>query len=286
MSEGPDIDLRAAVNAVSDVVQNRPRPLREFDQIYMKTADMVLQSELVAHWADGKKLAFIGDGDSISVCVAYLKNRKIIGYGPSQITVFDFDERICGAITRFAERENLTQIQAQLYNCLDPFPGPTDFDCFYTNPPWGASNLGESVKVFVQRGLEATAYSGQGMIVIADDLELEWPKQVLASVQAFAIESGCYVQRMMPRLHSYHLDDNPELRSCNLVLRSLAGERPPGASERITDPVRLSHFYGKDCPPRVRYVREKMRLDYGKANENEYRLDLLGADDNDNHQKR
>jgi len=43
-----DIDLRAAINAVSDVVQNRPRPLREMDQIYMKTGDMVMQSELVA----------------------------------------------------------------------------------------------------------------------------------------------------------------------------------------------------------------------------------------------
>ena len=39
------IDLREAVNAISDVVQNRPRPLREFDQIYMKTGDMVLQGE-------------------------------------------------------------------------------------------------------------------------------------------------------------------------------------------------------------------------------------------------
>ena len=65
-----DIDLRAAINAISDVVQNRPRPLRELDQIYMKTGDMVLQSELIAKWADGKRLAFIGDGDAISVCVA------------------------------------------------------------------------------------------------------------------------------------------------------------------------------------------------------------------------
>jgi len=32
-----EIDLRAALNAVSDVVQNRPRPLRVFDQIYMKS---------------------------------------------------------------------------------------------------------------------------------------------------------------------------------------------------------------------------------------------------------
>ncbi len=52
-----EIDLKAAINAISDVVaQNCPRPLRVLDQIYMKTGDMVMQSELVAHWANGKRL--------------------------------------------------------------------------------------------------------------------------------------------------------------------------------------------------------------------------------------
>ena len=38
-------DLRNAINSISDVVMNRPAPLREFDQIYMKVADMVIQAE-------------------------------------------------------------------------------------------------------------------------------------------------------------------------------------------------------------------------------------------------
>jgi hypothetical protein len=42
MAEQKEIDLRSAINAISDVVQNRPRPIRELDQIYMKTGDMVL----------------------------------------------------------------------------------------------------------------------------------------------------------------------------------------------------------------------------------------------------
>src|SRR3954470_18259159 len=105
MAEPKEIDLRLAINAISDVVQNRPRPLREFDQIYMKAGDMVLQSELVARWADGKRLAFIGDGDAISICVAYLHARGILKFGPSQITVFDFDERQSSAVTRFADTE-------------------------------------------------------------------------------------------------------------------------------------------------------------------------------------
>ena len=220
MALDKEIDLRAAINAVSDVVQNRPRPLREFDQIYMKTGDMVLQSELVGRWANKKRLAFIGDVDAISVRVAYLQRQGLTDVGPSKIVVYDFDERICSAVKRFADQERLGNLDAQLYNCLDPFPDCPKFDSFYTNPPWGASNDGESVKLFAQRGMEAIHYSGEGMLVIADDDELDWPKNVLGNVQRFALESGFFVQRMMPKLHQYHLDDAPDLRSCNLLLKS------------------------------------------------------------------
>jgi len=274
-SDQREIDLKAAINAISDVVQNRPRPLREFDQIYMKSGDMVLQSELVARWADGKRLAFIGDGDAISVSVAYLHKRGIIDYGPSSIVVYDFDQRVCGAVTRFADQERLECLSSQNYNCLDPFPGPTDFDCFYTNPPWGASNAGKSVNVFAQRGMEATGYRGEGMVVIADDDELAWPQQVLANVQRFALDSGFFVQRMMSKLHLYHLDDAPDLKSCNLILKALPGTKPPGSSEAVRDPERLRDFYGKGRLPEVKYVIEKKRLDYGKAHDDEYTFEVL-----------
>lgn len=149
------IDLREAINAVSDVVMNRPRPIRVFDQIYMKTGDMVLQSEFIASWADGRRLAFMGDSDAISVCAAYLQKREVIDYGPSRITVFDFDERIVGAVNRFADKERLENLDAVLYNCIDALPAEAlgKYDMFYTNPPWGQHNAGTSVNVFAQRGM-------------------------------------------------------------------------------------------------------------------------------------
>jgi N4-bis(aminopropyl)spermidine synthase len=270
-----DIDLRAALNAVSDVIQNRPRPLRDFDQIYMKAGDMVLQSEFIAHWANERRLAFVGDGDAIGICVAYLKARGILDYGPSEILVLDFDERIVGAVKRFADYERLEVLDAQLYNCLDPLPELERFDCFYTNPPWGASNGGESVNVFAQRGFELLHHQGEGVVVLADrDSRLEWTSDVLANVQAFAAQQGFYVARLMPKLHSYHLDDNPELRSCNLLLRSRSAEARPPAGLAITDPARLASFYGEGVDPTVRYVREQYRVDYGKAHPDEYHLEL------------
>lgn len=269
------VDLRKAINAVSDVVQNRPRPLRVFDQIHMKTGDMVLQSEMIADWADGKRLAFIGDGDAISVCVAYLKAREVLNFGPSHITVFDFDERTVNAVMNFADRERLTTLDARLYNVLDAMDAGKPYDCFYTNPPWGASNNGESVNVFVERGMEATQHRGEGVVVIADDDELEWPKRVLASVQGFAAKEGFYVSRMQRKLHEYHLDDAPDLKSCNLFVAALPGNPVRDKSAPITDPRRLEHFYGLSQEPHVRYVRARRKLDYGVAHEDEYELELL-----------
>lgn len=269
------VDLRKAVNAISDVVQNRPRPLRVFDQIHMKSGDMVLQSEIIADWADGKRLAFIGDGDAISVCVAYLRARDVLNFGPSHITVFDFDERTIEAVMNFADRERIPNLDARLYNVLDAMNPGQLYDCFYTNPPWGASNNGESVNVFVERGMEAVGNVGEGVVVIADDDDLDWPKQVLASVQGFAARQGFYVSRMQRKLHEYHLDDAPELKSCNLYLAALPGNPARPCSVAITDPARLENFYGLSQAPRVRYVRARKRLDYGVAHEDEYELEML-----------
>ncbi|MBT2117792.1 bis-aminopropyl spermidine synthase family protein [Dyella sp. LX-66] len=274
-----EIDLKKAINAVSDVVQNRPRPLRIFDQIYMKTGDMVMQSELVSRWAAGKRLAFIGDGDAIGVCVALLKHRGILDSGPTEIKVFDFDERIVRAIRRFSDKERLAEtLSSELYNCVDAFPASEigGFDCFYTNPPWGASNEGESVKVFMQRGFEATGYRGEGMVVIADDHELEWPQRVLASVQRFALENEHYVQKMQSRLHLYHLDDAPDLHSCNLLFKAVPSQSPaPVVISTPLDPSRLDNFYGKGQALRIRYIRERNCVDYGTAHDDEYFIEQM-----------
>ena len=80
---------------------------------------------------------------------------------------------------------------------------------------------------------------------------------------------------MIPGLHLYHLDDAPDLRSCNLIVGSLPGNTPPGPSTAIVDKRRLGNFYGRQDNPLVKYIREKKRLDYGKAHDDEYMLEFL-----------
>jgi len=269
-------DPRLAVNAISDVIQNRPLPLREFDQIYMKAGDMVMQAEFIARCFDGRDVIYVGDGDSIGLCVAYLRQRKVIDYGPRRIHVVDFDERIVKAVERFADREGMAEIvTSELYALPEGLLG--QFDAFYTNPPWGSSNDGESVKVFVQRGIEALRSAGEGCIVIADDHELDWARNVLRETQQFAIRHNFFVQQMQSQVHSYHLDDAPDLKSCNLFIRACPG-RLPGANSTPLDKQRLENFYGREKRMHVRYVRELIRPDYGRAPVGTYNLEHLEKD--------
>lgn len=267
--ERAQIDLQEAINAVSDVVQNRPPPIRNIDQIYMKAGDMVMQAELVAYWSHGKKLVFIGDGDAISVCVAHLRNRQILPYGPSQITVYDFDERQVHSIKSFAERKHIRHLEAVLYNVCDPFPALARYERFYTNPPWGQSNDGASVHVFMERGMEACGHRGEGMVVIGDDEELEWTKRVLYTTQKRSSDLGYFVNRMQPRMHSYHLDDDALLRSCNLFLESLPGNIQHGDSDPL-DKTRLVNFYGRDQALKIRYIRSLRPITFEEANSADY----------------
>ena len=78
-----DLDLRQAFNALSDVVVNRPPALREYDQIYMKISDMLLQAEVLTRWVDDKSIVFLGDGDAIGLTLVHLQSREIFKRGPS-----------------------------------------------------------------------------------------------------------------------------------------------------------------------------------------------------------
>ena len=255
----PNLDLGKAFNALSDVVVNRPPPLREFDQIYMKISDMLLQAELLSRWTDGKTVAFLGDGDAIGLTLIHLKAKGIFERGPARVHVLDFDERVVNSIKSFAARLGLeTQISAELYNIADPLPDEhiAAFEAFHINPPFGASNGGRSVEAFLRRGNEALAAEGIGCIIMADDPTLRWTRKALKQVQCSLIENGFIISEMIPTFHHYHLDDDPELTSCSLIVTRNGDEGVRSSSEPLSDEA-LGKFYGAHSPLNVRYIRDR-----------------------------
>lgn len=267
------LDFRNALNTISDVVQNRPVPLREFDQIYMKVGDMVIQAEFIARTFQDCNVVFIGDGDAISLSIMHLRQKKVFDYAPSHILLLDFDERIVNAVNHFAEKNDLTEkIEAVLYNVCDPLPQQyfRAHEAFYTNPPWGASNEGQSVTAFIQRGIEAIKPNGRGAVVIADDDDLGWPPHVIYKTEKKFVDMGFIIAEMIPCLHKYHLDDAPELTSCCIVAKDiLKNELPP--SVPLPAEV-LINFYGRANPLTVHHVQDLSGLNHGRAADTTYKL--------------
>jgi predicted methyltransferase len=256
------IDLRKCLNAISDVVTNRPPPLREYDQIYMKSADMLLQTEHVGRAFDGREIVFIGDGDAIGLCLVHLHNSGLLERGPKRVHVLDFDERVVLSVKKFAQQYRISgRVSAELYNVADALPKRhwQKFDGFYSNPPFGGSNCGKSVAAFLKRGFEAVGKDAVGCLVIADYEALPWTTDVLFSAQKMVLENSFVVREMLPEFHSYHLDDTPDLTSCSIVIRRVKWTKKPYGSRPLGARM-LSNFYGEGSPLRARYVKD---LTYG-----------------------
>jgi predicted methyltransferase len=253
------IDFRRCLYALSDVIINRPRPLRIFDQIYMKLPDMLLQAELISRWFKGKSLLFIGDGDAIGLSLAHLSSQGLLPGRPKHIEVLDFDERVIHSVNHFAHHYGLSGvIHAGLYNVADPLPREhwQAHEAFYTNPPWGASNDGASVVAFIQRGMEGVGGHAFGCIVIGDHKDYRWTHDVQLVAQGVLLGHGFRIAEMLPEFHRYHLDDDPELTSCSLVVQREIDDLSPTYSSDVLSPESLKNFYGANSPLRCHYIRD------------------------------
>jgi predicted methyltransferase len=241
-------DFRKALNTISDVVRNRPSPLRAFDQIFMKERDMVRQAGFIARKFRDLSVVFIGDGDSIALSVVHLWKSGCLRYHPKKLLVLDFDERIVNAINRFAARRGYSHlILAELYNVADPMPQRllARGDAFYTNPPWGSKNDGKSVLAFLNRGIESVHDRGAGAVVIAHDPSLDWTLRVLHRTQREILENDFVVNEMGAQRHHYYLDDAPRLQSCTLMVRRIRPRGGAPISLPLTAPS-FTHFYGRN----------------------------------------
>jgi predicted methyltransferase len=224
----------------------------------MKTADMLLQTEHVGRYFNNKRVIFIGDGDAIGLCLVHLHNQHKLEQGPKSVHVLDFDERVVLSIQHFAKRFDIEdRVSASLYNVADPLPEQywQQFEGFYTNPPFGASNGGRSIEAFLKRGVEAVGDEALGCLVIADHYDYPWTQNVLFATEQLVLSNGFAISELLPRFHHYHLDDAPELTSCSMIIRRVKYDKVPYNSQPL-DFSMLANFYGEESPLRVKYIRD------------------------------
>ncbi len=236
----------------------RPPSLRIFDQIPMRSHDHVRQAKLIAPYLADQSVAFMGDSDCTSLLLGLLSKcgRPL----PSRMLILDFDARLLRVAVDVAKAYGFSHVlEARLYNAFDALPGDlvSQFDWFYTNPPYGSHNLGESARLFITRGCELVRPGGQGCIILPHDRQRPWTQAAMWETQSFLTQHAWAVNDKVRGLHRYRLDDDRYLTSSLMLVENVEGvpcQSMPYSDRRVAyDEIPL--FYGRGVmPPYPRYI--------------------------------
>lgn len=232
---------------------SRPQALRAYDQIAMRGLDLLRAVQAAAPRLAGRDVAFVGDHDGTSLLLGLLAARGLVR-PPRRMTLLDFDDRLLVNARALAEEQGFVHLlDTRLYNVFDPVPADLlgHFDAYYTNPPYGASNDGASVRLFMTRGSElASRFGAVGHVILPDDDQRDWTRRALASTRCFLEQHGWRVLNLTRDVHTYHLDDDPTLTSALLDIERVYPDAPvmPWAALRI-DQSEIPYFYGRSVRP-------------------------------------
>ena len=236
----------------------RPPSLRMFDQIPMHPRDHVRQAKLLASYLANRTVAFMGDSDCTSLLLALLSQCGLPL--PSRMLILDFDARLLKVATDIAKNNGFAHIlETRLYNVYDRLPNDLigEFDWFYTNPPYGSHNLGDSARLFITRGCELVRSDGQGCIILPHDRQREWTRTAMLETQCFLTQHGWAVNDKVRELHTYKLDDDRRLASSLMLVEHVASvqRQPMPYANRSVAFEEIPLFYGRCVqPPYPHYV--------------------------------
>jgi predicted methyltransferase len=237
------------IDLVARVTQHpkRPKPIRRYDQIFMLPGSQLSQAKLISDYVYKRSVAFVGDGDCMSLVLAYLGAAGTITQ-LQHIVVFDFDERILDFIRNTAIELGLPKdlIETVSYNVRYPIPDAYKgrSDVFYTNPPYGSADRGECAKLFLARCMEfCKPVQSWGVAILPYEHDTPWSRVAMSNIQRFLVQHGYVVSEMIRGVHKYHLENRPDLFSGAIVVDRVDEVAAPYAGQTFAQSA-LQHFYG------------------------------------------
>jgi len=256
---------------LEELLEDRPMPLRTYDQIHMRTEDLARHIWSVAPYLEGKDVLAMGDSDGFVLGLTCAGRLGLVP-APNHIFVCDFDRRVLQFIRMMTTRLGLARtVSLHAYNVFEPLPYELErvADVFHTNPPYGQYNGGRSVMAFVDRCLGGLRAGGTGLIIAANDSAFDWTDHVLRNILQDLLRRDVTSFRITCEQHRYHLDDQPELRSGVIWCRT----PPRGVAEyaRSRLPSQFEErFYGRKSIPIPSFIGldgqpEQLTLDHGSA---------------------
>jgi hypothetical protein len=167
--------------------------------------------------------------------------------------VVDFDERVLASIEQSFKELGLSQLlDVSCYNVFNSPPRPYvgKFDHFYANPPYGQFNQGESVWMFVHRGIEFCKSDATGSLIIPCDDRRAWTTANVFRLSQLAMQAGWKFSIGDTQPHSYLLDDDPGLQSITFSLESSrqSSQALPWQGQSVPH-HEMGAFYGRQVKP-------------------------------------
>lgn len=256
--------------AVSTISEHRPVSLRQFDQIPMHNLDLLSQTQQIAPLLADQTVVFVGDHDSTSLLLGLLSSINRIK-APKKMVILDFDERLlvyAEALARYYGFDHI--LECQLYNVFDPVDISLSgqFDWFYTNPPYGSNNTGESARLFINRCCELVKPDGaRGCIILPDDSLRSWTGKAMQRTQHFLCVHGWSIDAKLNQMHRYRLDDDADLASSLVLVKRynnfVRTDSLMPYSHRHVAFHEIPKFYGKSVyPPYPRFIRHDGSFDF------------------------
>lgn len=140
---------------------------------------------------------------------------------------------------------------------------------FYVNPPYSAKTdpPGLGIMVFVDRCLSMCAPRSSGCIILPYDPTRPWTLEVNRNVQKYLLEVDCCIREKIDNMHSYYLDDDPNLRSSTITVDRLNSRVTKYEGKEIAR-ENLRHFYGSLDMTIPEFIDENGKMVFGKCHNN------------------
>lgn len=175
---GTKINQNVIKEIIKKYQKNRPKPDRNLDQFNATIATTVKRVVKLAQNGDlaGKKLAFLGDDDLVSIGAALTHQCK-------KITVFEIDDRLNKLITQISQENNLNieVIKQHLRHPIDKSHFDK-YDLVFTDPPYTK----EGINIFLNQAIKLINKNFLGRIYLcygnsdrAREKEIEIQKLIL-----------------------------------------------------------------------------------------------------------
>lgn len=244
------------------IKENRPLPLRKFDQTYMKTGSMIFQAKQFYHYLENKNVVFLGDGDGAELMYGLLLAKGLVEKVKG-VTLLDFDERILNYHRKVYEKNCLSsfyQLNLINYNVLNPVPKhlKNTFDMFYINPPYGSKNKGFSCITWLTRCLDLCKDKCYGCIIIPCSDEYQWSIEAMETIQKYLIDNGFIIREFYPNIHHYFLDI--DLTSSTLIVERIRSTQNKYSNEKLPEEM-IKNLYGTNIDMPISIIDDGS--DYG-----------------------